>query len=331
MKMVRRMNVGDSRWRYGMVQILGFFLFLSPFLVLFFQAQYQLEKQQIASGFGFLKQEAGFEIGESLISFSADQSYGRAYIVGLLNTLYVSAIALMGSLAIAFIVGILMVFRHPLFSWPGKLFVDVMRNIPLLFLLVFLYTIFSEFLPPIQEAYHWNHWFFLDQKGFHIPWPVFHKGVTMSLPTPQGFNYEGGHSFGPEWMTLVGGLTLYTGGFMAEIVRSSIEQTPKGQWEAAMSLGLNRFKTILLVIFPQALRTLVPPMTTQMLNLIKNSSLAVAIGYPDVVSILNTSMNQTGQAIECVFLIMVTYLTVGLGVSFVMNKINQRLLNRGGL
>jgi general L-amino acid transport system permease protein len=317
----------NQRGKYLFWQGLGFLLFLLPLFFFAAKAHQQLEKQQIASGLSFLKQEAGFEIGESLISFSATETYAKALMVGLLNTLYVCFISLVGALFLGFSVGMMMVFRHPLISWPGKVFVDVMRNIPLLLLLVFLYALFSEFLPPLSEAYHWRNWIFLDQKGLHLPWPS--SLTSLSYPTPQGFQYEGGVHFGPEFMTLTLGLILYTGGFMAEIVRSGIENTAKGQWEAAMSLGLNRFKVIFLVILPQALRSIIPPMTTQMINLIKNSSLAVAIGYPDFVSVMNTSMNQTGQAIECVFLIMVTYLFLGLCVSALMNKLNQVLQDKG--
>jgi general L-amino acid transport system permease protein len=201
-------------------------------------------------------------------------------------------------------------------------YVETVRNIPLLVQLFFWYAVISENLPAPAEAWNPLPGVFLSNRGIFFPLPG-------DWPALSGFNFTGGAAFSPEFATLLIGLVTYTAGFIAEIVRAGILSVPRGQVEAARSLGLVRRDELRRVVLPQALRLMVPPLTSQYLNLVKNSSLAVAIGYPDLVSIVNTTMNQTGQAIEGVAIIMAVFLTISLSISAFMNWYNRRVALRG--
>jgi general L-amino acid transport system permease protein len=282
-----------------------------------------LEARKIASGFAFLWREAGFEIGETtLFAYSAADNYLRALAVGLANTFRVAAIGVALATLLGALVGLARLAPNWLLARLAAGYVEVVRNIPLLVQLFFWYALISENLPAPAEALNPLPGVFLSNRGIFFPLPG-------DLPVLSGFNFVGGAALSPEFATLLIGLVTYTAGFIAEIVRAGIESVPRGQVEAGRSLGLGRRDELRHVVLPQALRLMVPPMTSQYLNLVKNSSLAVAIGYPDLVSIANTTMNQTGQAIEGVAIIMAVYLTISLSLSAFMNWYNRRVALRG--
>ena len=342
---------------------------------------HNLKKQNIATGFGFLHKTSSFEIGESLISYSAASSYGRALIVGALNTLYVSSIGVIITIILGTIIGVARLSTNWLVSKLAAIYIEVFQDIPVLLQLFFWYSLFYTTLPTPRNALHPLPGVILCNRGvtFTVPksdpaygymaiaflagcvivylirrwankrrdktgqlFPVFRVsiGVLVALPlatwwlagaptalsTPKlvGFNFTGGKNLSPEFIALLLGLVLYTAAFVAEVVRAGIQSVSKGQTEAAMALGLRPPMVLNLVILPQALRVIIPPLTSQMLNLTKNSTLAVAIGYPDFVSVANTTINQTGQAIEGVALIMVLYLIFSLLTSAIMNWYNKK-------
>ena len=343
---------------------------------------HNLEVRGIRSGFGYLEHEAGFRVGETLISFTAADSYGRAIIVGLLNTLRVSIIAIVLATIIGTVVGIARLSKNWLLAKLASGYVELVRNIPLLLQLFFWYSAITGLLPAVSAAAELLPGIYLSKSGLMYPVPVespahlwmaiaFAVAVVASVlysrwakarqeatgirppvvrvvallivglvavawlaggaptafdaPAKSRFTYTGGASISPEFLALLLGLTIYTAGFIAEIVRSGILAVAWGQTEAASSLGLRRGLVLRLVVLPQALRVIVPPMTSQYLNITKNSSLAVAIGYPDLVSVTNTTLNQTGQAIECISIMMGIYLTISLAISLTMNWYNKRV------
>jgi general L-amino acid transport system permease protein len=282
-----------------------------------------LAARGIASGFAFLWREAGFEIGESAwIAYSAADSYLRALAVGLTNTFRVAAIGVVLATLLGGLLGLARLAPNWLLARIAAAYVETVRNIPLLVQLFFWYAVIADSLPPPAEALELLPGVFLSNRGIFFPLPG-------DVPQLSGFNFAGGAALTPEFAALLIGLTTYTAGFIAEIVRAGILSVPRGQIEAARSLGLGRRAELRHVLLPQALRLMVPPMTSQYLNLAKNSSLAVAIGYPDLVSIANTTMNQTGQAIEGVAVIMAVFLTLSLSMSALMNWYNRRAALRG--
>jgi general L-amino acid transport system permease protein len=285
--------------------------------------QQNLEARRIASGFAFLWREAGFEIGETtLFAYSAADHYLRALAVGLANTFRVAAVGVVLATVLGAAIGLARLSPNWLLARLAAAYVEVVRNIPLLVQLFFWYVLISENLPAPAEALNPLPGVFLSNRGFYFPLPG-------DAPVLSGFNFAGGAALSPEFATLLIGLTTYTAGFIAEIVRAGIQSVPRGQVEAARSLGLGRRDEMRYVTMPLALRLMVPPMTSQYLNLTKNSSLAVAIGYPDLVSIANTTMNQTGQAIEGVAMIMAVFLTISLSISAFMNWYNRHVALRG--
>jgi general L-amino acid transport system permease protein len=340
-----------------------------------------LAARQIASGFGFFGREAGLPIGESPIDYSPADTYARALLIGLLNTLKVSLIGIVLATVLGVVVGVSRLSRNWLLSSAAGVYVEVVRNTPLLLQLFFWYTILQN-LPAPRQAVQVGGVAFLSNRGIRLPWvqwtdaywivlaallagvvatvalnaharrrqmatgqriPVLLPGVLLVLLPPlaafvavglpfapdipelRGFNFRGGVAVTPEFAALLIGLVAYTAAFIGEIVRAGILAVPRGQWEAAEALGLHRGRALRLIVLPQALRVIIPPTTSQYLNLTKNSSLAVAIGYPDLVSIANTTLNQTGQAIEGIALIMAAYLTVSLSISMFMNWYNRRI------
>jgi len=341
-----------------------------------------LERQSIATGWGFFNKESAFEIGESLIPYSAASSYGRALIVGALNTLKVSFIGIVITVILGTILGVARLSSNWLVSRLSSVYIEVMQDIPILLQLFFWYAIFYETFPGPRQALSPIKGLFLCNRGvaFTVPaahpahkymvlslilacvvvyvirrwakkrqeetgkifpvfsisigliigtplvtWLVFGAPAKMDIPKLVGFNFKGGLTLSPEFIALLLGLILYTAAFVAEAVRAGIQSVSKGQREAAMAIGLRPPLVLNLVILPQALRVIIPPLTSQMLNLTKNSSLAVAIGYPDFVSVANTTINQTGQSIEGVALIMVLYLIFSLSTSAFMNWYNKRV------
>jgi general L-amino acid transport system permease protein len=339
-----------------------------------------LSEREIRTGFGFLDQEAGFFIGETVIPFDAADSYLRAFFVGLLNTLRVASIGIVFASIIGVVVGIARLSRNWLIAKMATVYVETVRNVPLLLQLFFWYSLITGALPAGQEALSPLPGIFLNKSGLAyavprydllhpylivafaigcigawlyrrwararqeeageqrsivlpvlalvlaLPLAVFVLGgapLALDMPEWQGFRYAGGDEITPEFMALLFGLTIYTAGFIAEIVRSGLLAVDWGQTEAALALGLRRGRVLRLVVLPQALRVIIPPITSQYLNITKNSSLAVAIGYPDLVSVTNTSLNQTGQAIECIAILMAVYLTISLAISTFMNWYNR--------
>jgi general L-amino acid transport system permease protein len=281
-----------------------------------------LEERRIASGFGFLGREAGFEIGQSFfLRYGAADSYLRALAVGLANTLTVSAIGIVLATGMGFAVGLFCLSKNILLKNLAAAYVEFLRNVPLLVQLFFWYALIAESLPGTREALNPLPGVFLSNRGIFFP-------TLFSSPVLEGFNFTGGAAVTPEFAALLIGLATYTAAFIAEIVRAGMLAVPRGQHEAADALGLNDFQKTFRIVLPQALRAIVPPLTSQYLNLAKNSSLAVAIGYPDLVSIANTTINQTGQAIEGVAIIMAVYLAISLSISAFMNWYNARIALR---
>ena len=281
-----------------------------------------LEDRRIASGFAFLEREAGFEIGESpFLRYSASDSYLRALTVGLANTLRVAAIGILVATLLGTAIGLFRLSKNFLLRTLASAYVEFVRNSPLLVQLFFWYALITEALPSPREALQPLPGLFLTNRGIFFPLPG-------NVPVLEGFNFSGGLVLTPEFATLLVGLSIYTAAFIAEIVRAGVLSVSRGQWEAAFAVGLTRAQALRHVVMPQALRVAVPPAASQYLNLTKNSSLAVAIGYPDLVSIANTTMNQTGQAIEGVAIIMAVYLTISLSISAFMNWYNARVVRR---
>ena len=337
----------------------------------------------IPLNFAFWNQTAGFEINQSLVSFSALSTYGQAFWVGLLNTLLVSAIGVVLATVIGFVVAVLRLSPNWIVSKLATVYVELFRNIPLLLQLLFWYTVVLKSLPQPRQSISVFNAVFLNTRGLIFPGLVFRDGaglvggalllgivaavafsiyagrrqsatgqqlpsswvslalilgapvlaygllgfpIGLELPQLKGFNFAGGKQVFPEFAALLLGLSIYTGAFISEIVRAGIQAVGRGQHEAASALGIRSGVTMRLVVIPQAMRVIVPPLTNQYLNLVKNSSLAVFIGYPDLVQVFaGTVLNQTGAAIQCMALTMVVYLAISLALSSVMNVYNRRV------
>lgn len=282
----------------------------------------------IQSGFDFLWGPAGFDIGEGLFNFDSAQSYAMALLAGLLNTLRVALLGMVLTTLIGVLMGVGRFSRNALVRGLCRVHVELFRNVPVLLQLLMWYLVFTEVLPSADQPWRWGA-VFLSKAGLSFPSPSWTGGVLVwDVPALGEFAVEGGAALSPEFMALWLGLSLYTSAFVAEVVRAGIASVPAGQQEAAMALGLSPRLQMRLVTLPQALRVIIPPLTNQYLNLTKNSSLAVAIGYPDVVSIANTAINQTGRAVECIAIIMLVYLTTSLSTSLCMNAYNARMALR---
>lgn len=342
-----------------------------------------LESRGIATGFGFLTQEAGFGIGLTLIEYDETYSYSRTFFVGLLNTALVSVLGIIFATIIGFLMGIARLSSNWLVSRFAAVYIETFRNIPLLLQIFFWYFAVLQALPSPRESISVGDSLFINVRGLYMTRPVFEEGsnlifiafavslvfsfvfsrwakrkqeatgeqtpvfivslaaiiglpliaffvagmpVSLEYPELKGFNFRGGISIIPELAALVLALSIYTASFIAEIVRSGINAVSHGQTEAAMALGLSRSKTLRLVVIPQAMRIIIPPLTSQYLNLTKNSSLAMAIGYPDLVSVFaGTTLNQTGQAIEIIAMTMGVYLVLSLFTSLLMNIYNAKM------
>ena len=269
----------------------------------------------IQSGFGFLAQPAGFDISESLFGFESTQPYWKAFLTGLGNTLKVAVLGIILTTILGTLLGVGRFSHNILIRGLCLTYVEIFRNIPLLLQLLMWYLVCVEWLPTAREAEPFLG-IYLTKAGMALPW-------FGDVPVKAGFGIKGGITLSPEFFALLLGLTIYTASYIAEIVRSGIASVPRGQHEAALALGLSRAQTMRFIQLPQALRVIIPPLTNQYLNLTKNSSLAVAVGYPELVSIANTSINQTGRAVECIAVIMAIYLTLSLLTSALMNAYNR--------
>lgn len=340
-------------------------------------ARANLQAQRITSGFGFLRNTAGFDVSQNLIPYSGSDSYIRVFLVGLLNTLLVAVVGIFFATIIGFVVGLGRLSPNWLLARISGGYVELIRNLPLLFQILFWYLAVLAALPNPRQSIAVFGSFFLSNRGLVIPkpiadpglesflfailiavvgalalrrharqqlfkngrriaiWPyvlalllglpllsalVFGAPVTFEIPVLKGFNFSGGARVIPEFVALLLSLSLYTAAFIAEIVRAGVQSVHKGQSEAGASLGLSRGSTLRLIVVPQALRVILPPLTNQYLNLTKNSSLAVAIGYPDLVSVFaGTTLSQTGQAIEIIAITMGVYLLISLVTSAIMS------------
>jgi general L-amino acid transport system permease protein len=342
-----------------------------------------LQRANIASGFDFFWGRAGFDISQTLIAYTNDATYGRAFLVGLLNTLLVAALGIVLASILGFLVGVARLSKNWLIARIATIYVETFRNIPLLLQLLFWYKAVLSVLPGPRQSYQFPFGSHLSNRGLILPYPLFGEGIGKTLvalvvaaaavilvstwakrrqmetgqpfptfmaglgiliglplvvflltgaplsfeyPELKGFNFVGGFHIKPEFMALLLGLVLYTATYIGEIVRAGILAVAHGQTEAAHALGFRPGTTLRLVVIPQALRVIIPPLTSQYLNLTKNSSLAVAVGYPDLVSIFSgTVLNQTGQAVEVIFITMMVYLAISLATSAFMNWFNRRV------
>jgi len=372
-------KVRSIAYQVTLCVIVGFLVFAA-----FRNAIYNLERAHIASGFGFWEHTAGFDISQTLIQFdSATSSYGRAFWVGLLNTLLVAGLGIVFATILGFIIGIARLSTNWLVAKAASGYVETIRNLPLLLQLLFWYNAVLKALPAIRESFVVPGGIYLNNRGLFIPQPIFQSGfgwvpialfvgivgtivyyvrarrkqertgeqapvflvglalviglplivfaiarfpLAFDYPKANRFNIAGGIEVLPEFAALLFGLTIYTAAFIAEVVRAGISAVTRGQTEAAYSLGFRPGPTLRLIVVPQAMRVIIPPLTSQYLNLTKNSSLAVAIGYPDLVQVFTgTVLNNTGQAVEVVAITMAVYLTISLVTSLGMNIYNSRI------
>jgi general L-amino acid transport system permease protein len=284
------------------------------------QAAANLRARGIASGFEYLTRAAGFEIAEGPVPYTSRHTYARALAVGLVNTLRVSTLGIIAATALGFAIALARLSRIRILPALTGAYVEALRNTPLLLQLMFWYAL-SQALPAPEHAINPVRGVFLCNRGLFLP--------GFDPPSLGRFDFSGGLSISPEFGALLIALSTYTAAFIAEIVRGGILAVDKGQTEAALALGLSPARALRLVVLPQALRSIVPPMTGQFLNLTKNSSLAVAIGFPELMSVTGTTLNQTGQAIEAVAVAATIYLAIGLTISLAMNVYNRGVMARG--
>ena len=358
-------------------------LLLALFYMLIHNTAANLRKQNIASGFAFVDRTAGFDVSQSLIAFNSSMTYGRAFLVGLLNTLLVAGLGIVAATILGFVIGIARLSSNWLIARLATIYVEVIRNVPLLLQLFFWYFAVLKALPPPRQSLSVIGGGFLNVRGLYLAAPIPEPGfevvaftllsgiaaaiavyvwarrrqtltgqqfpvlwtslalivgiplvvhllsgspLAFEYPELKGFNFQGGMVLQPEFLALLLGLSIYTASFIAEIVRAGIQGVSKGQKEAALAIGLTQGQSLRLVVIPQAMRIIIPPLTSQFLNLTKNSSLAVAIGYPDLVSVWSgTVLNQTGQAVEVILVTMCVFLAISLITSAFMNWFNRRM------
>ena len=377
-----------SLWRNSHLR--GWFFQAVTLLIFFYlgwslwdNLQTNLANRGITTGFDFLDTASGFGIVSHLIEYSESSSYGRAFLVGLLNTLLVSFIGIILATLLGLIVGVARLSSNWLISHLALWYVELIRNIPLLLQIFFWYFVVLRNLPSPRQSINWWDAIFLNNRGVYIPSPLPEDGFALvgwafvvalllsivlfhwakkrqyrigkifprwwaatgmvvglpllfyfiqgaplgwELPALRGFNFQGGLVMIPEFMALLLALSIYTASYIAEIVRAGIQAVNRGQSEAALSLGLSYGQTLRLVVLPQAVRVIIPPLTNQYLNLLKNSSLAAAIAYPDLVSVFaGTVLNQTGQAVEIIGITMGVYLLISLSISLFMNWYNHKM------
>jgi general L-amino acid transport system permease protein len=287
-------------WRIG-GQILAVVLAIIIVAILWNNLNRNLQQLGIGFGFDFLGSQASFDIGETLILYQPSDTYSRALLVGLLNSLRVMIAGIILTTVVGITIGIARLSDNWILQKLALIYVEIFRNTPLLLQLLFWYSAVFLSLPKVENKISLFGLIHLSQNGLELPF----------------FN------FSPELSALLIGLVIYTSAFIAEIVRGGIASVSRGQWEAAKALGLTPNLIMRLVIFPQALRVIIPPLTSQYLNLAKNSSLAIAVGYPDIYFVASTTFNQTGRAVEAMLLLMVTYLTISLTIALLMNLFNR--------
>ncbi|HEY5801244.1 MAG TPA: ABC transporter permease subunit [Burkholderiaceae bacterium] len=372
-----RQRVRSLLWQAALAVLLAALLWQ-----LWHNVQANLDARQIRSGFGFLFEQAGFDVSEGPVAYTAQDTYLLAFAAGVANTLRVALAAIVTATLIGIVVGVGRLARNPLVRGVCTAYVEAIRNTPLIIQLFGWYVAISELLPDTADAMHLAPHVTLSKSGLQLPSPVWTVGWTLGLaglalgiallfflrrralarrlatahmpawaplawampfvcalagwllggaptawdfPEAGTFAITGGMALSPEFLALYLGLSIYTASYIAEIVRAGITAVARGQREASHALGLSRLQQLRLVVFPQALRLIVPPLSSQYLNLTKNSSLAVAVGYPDLVSIANTSLNQNGQALECLAIIMLVYLCTSLATASFMHWFDRRV------
>jgi len=380
---LKRALGGRAGWSGFFLQVLFALVLIWIGYEVLVNARDNLSNQRIASGFGFLNNTAGFDVSQSLIPYSGSDTYTRVFLVGLLNTILVAVIGIFFATVIGFMVALGRLSPNWLISRVAGAYVELIRNLPVLFQMLFWYLAVLAALPAPRQSVSLFGLFFLNNRGLIIPRPVGEPGLDafliailvaivasialhyyarrqlfrygkairtwpyvlglliglpllttlisgvpfkIELPELKGFNFAGGVRVIPELVALAVALSTYTAAFIAEIIRAGIQSVHRGQMEAGLSLGLARGTALRLIVIPQAMRVILPPLTSQYLNLTKNSSLAVAIGYPDLVSVFaGTTLSQTGQAIEIIAITMGVYLALSLITSAIMNFYNWRL------
>jgi general L-amino acid transport system permease protein len=380
---LRRALGGRAGWAGFFVQILLVAALAWVGYEIVANARANLQSQRITSGFGFLANTAGFDVSQNLIPYSGSDTYTRVFLVGLLNTLLVAVIGIFFATLIGFLVALGRLSPNWLLARISGGYVELVRNLPLLFQILFWYLAVLSALPNPRQSISLFGSFFLNNRGLVIPKPIASAGlepfalaallaiiaslllrnyarralfengrlitiwpyvagllvglpllasllfgapVTFEFPELKGFNFAGGSRVIPEFVALTLALSIYTAAFIAEIVRAGIQSVDRGQMEAGASLGMARGSILRLIVVPQAMRVILPPLTSQYLNLTKNSSLAVAIGYPDLFSVFaGTTLSQTGQAIEIIAITMGVYLLISLVTSAIMNFYGWRI------
>jgi general L-amino acid transport system permease protein len=313
-----------ARWQAALLQVAVVAAVVALGAYLVHNTLVNMARAGIATGFSYLGREASFEIGEKLIAYTPADSYARALLVGLLNTLLVAGLGIVLATVLGTAVGIARLSRNWLLRTLALCYVEALRNLPLLLQLILWWDLLRVSAPPPRQAWQPLPGVFVSVRGIAFPVPHF-APLGWDWPHLAQFNFTGGGSISPEFAALLLGLVTYTAAFIAEIVRSGIEGVSRGQGEAAAALGLRRGQALRLVILPQALRIIVPPMLNEYLALTKNSSLAIAVGYPELMSITNTTLNQTGQAVEAIAIMMAIYLAISLATSLTMNWYNRRI------
>jgi general L-amino acid transport system permease protein len=280
-------------------------------------AQANLQASGFRSGFEFLGEPAGFDIPQKLVAYSPQSTHGQVFLVGALNTLLVAALGIVLATVLGMAMGLLRLSRNFLGRLLATSYVEAARNTPLPIQLLIWFNL-TLLAPPPRDALQLGPGVFLTNRGLFFPWG--------EAPRLEGFGFVGGASLSPALTALLAALIVYTAAFIAEVVRGGVQAVPAGQSEAARALGLGEGARLRLVVLPQALRVMIPPLASQYLNLVKNSSLAIVVGYPDLVSVFGaTSLTRTGQAIESIALIMLFYAAVSLTISGGANALSRRL------
>ena len=380
-----RVGVGwfyDPKIRGYASQVIVVLLLLWGLYVIIGNTQANLKKLNQNFGFDFLTQAAGFDLSTSLIEYSSNSTYGRAIVAGLLNTILVAVLGIIFATIIGFVVGVARLSKNRVISGAATLYIELIRNVPLLLQIFMWYALVLKPLPGVKDAYSLFGSVFLSKKGIVMPHPNFGSGawvgvlflaigllgtwafrkwarkqqettgriipmwlisipiiilspfiglllvgwpLSFDFPELKGFNFSGGMTMVPEMAALLIALIVYSATFIAETVRSGIQAVSHGQSEASSALGLSRGMALRLVVIPQAMRVIIPPLASQYLNLTKNSSLAIAVGYPDLMYAGGTVNNQSGKAIEVVFILMVVYLSLSLLTALFMNWFNSRM------
>ena len=372
----------DPKFRGIFYQVLTLLIVLVVGWWIFDNTTENLARSGTASGYGFLRGRAGFDIGQSLIAYTSDSTYGRAIVVGFLNTMLVAILGIFTATVVGFIIGLGRLSRNWLIAKLCTLYVEIFRNIPVLLIIFFWYKGVLDSLPQVLDSIALPFNIFLNNRGLAFPNPIWGEGawlipvaflvgvvativvarwarqrqaatgkqfhtiwtgigliiglpilaflimgapLTFDSPIAGRFNMTGGARILPEFVALYVALSLYTASFIAEVIRAGIRGVAKGQSEAAFALGLQPSHTTRLVVVPQAMRIIIPPLTSQYLNLTKNSSLGVAIGFPELFSTTSTTLNQTGQAVEAISIMLTVYLAISIATSIFMNWFNAKM------